>query len=173
VLDTLGIEPIAILHLRHPVEVIRSIHQRDGGDLLTHELRWLRHLIESENASRNCVRVWTSFEQLLDDWKMTAQSISRGLGITWPNEPEKVSHEAATVLQPQHRHFKVADDPAPLPLGPLTIRAWQAAQQGLDGHEAGARILFDEIRIPINEIDRLSFPTQEATPLLSAALAAE
>jgi ubiquinone/menaquinone biosynthesis C-methylase UbiE/glycosyltransferase involved in cell wall biosynthesis len=173
VLDTLGIEPIAILHLRHPVEVIRSIHQRDGGDLLTHELRWLRHLIESENASRNCVRVWTSFEQLLDDWKMTAQSISRGLGITWPNEPEKVSHEAATVLQPQHRHFKVADDPAPLPLGPLTIRAWQAAQQGLDGDEAGARILFDEIRIPINEIDRLSFPTQEATPLLSAALAAE
>ena len=92
---------------------------------------------------------------------MTAQSISRGLGIAWPNEPEKVSHEAAAVLQPQHRHFNVADDPAPLPLSPLTIRAWQAAQLGLEGDEAGARILFDEIRIPINEIDRLSFPTQE------------
>jgi hypothetical protein len=159
-LDALGIEPVVILHLRHPVETIRSIHERDGGDLLTHELRWLRHLIEAENASRNCVRVWTSFDQLLDDWKMMAESISRELGITWPNEPEKVSNEMANILRPRHRHFKITEDPAPVPLGPLTIRAWQAAQHGLNGDETGARILFDEIRRPINELDRLSFPTQ-------------
>jgi len=91
---------------------------------------------------------------------MTAQSISRGLGITWPNEPEKVSDEVANILRPGHRHFKITDDPAPVPLGPLTIRAWQAAQQGLNGDETGARILFDEIRTPINELDRLSFPSQ-------------
>jgi hypothetical protein len=161
VLDVLAIEPLVILPIRHPGEVVRSIHERDNIDPRTIEHLWLRSILEAEEASRGCVRVWTSFECLLDSWEITAESISRGLGITWPNELGKVSEEAATILRPRHRHFNITDYPAPVPLGPLTIRAWQAAQQGLNGDETGARILFDEIRTPINEIDRLSFPVQE------------
>jgi hypothetical protein len=161
VLDVLEIKPLVILPIRHPGEVVRSIHERDKLDTRTIECLWLRSILEAEEASRGCVRVWTSFDSLLDNWEITAQSISCGLGITWPNEIGKVSEEAATILRPRHRHFKITDFPAPVPLGPLTIRAWQAAQQGLNGDETGARVLFDEIRAPINEIDRLSFPVQE------------
>ena len=160
-LDVLGIEPLVILLIRHPAEVMRSMYERDGGDMLTHELRWLRHLVESEEASRTSTRVWTSLDQVLDNWEATAHSIAQGLGLVWPTEPQEVATEIANVVRKRHRHFRITDDPAPLPVGPLSTRAWQAALYGLNGDEASARALFDEIRLYINELDRLSFPHQE------------
>jgi hypothetical protein len=94
-------------------------------------LLWLRHLVESEEASRECVRVWTSFENLLGNWEATVESIALGLGIVWPNGPDKVAGEVANILRLRHRHYRITDDTIPVPLGPLTIRAWQAAQHGL------------------------------------------
>jgi hypothetical protein len=46
-------------------------------------------------------------------------------------------------------------------LSSLTIRAWEAAQRGLDGDEDRARALFNEVRKPIWDIDRLSIPHEE------------
>jgi hypothetical protein len=160
-LDVLGIEPFVILPIRHPAEVIRSVLERDGGDTRTHELRWLRHLLESEEASRFCRRTWTSFDRVLGNWSGTAKSIAEALGITWPIEPEKVSAEAANIVRIRHRHFLVTSDPVPLPLGSLTTRVWQAALSALDGAEGTALAIFDEVRTAINEIDRLSLPEQE------------
>jgi hypothetical protein len=161
VLDVLGIKPLVILPIRHPEEVIRSIHERDQIDPRTTELLWLRSLLEAEEASRACVRVWTSFERLLENWETTAQSVSDRLGIVWPNKLEKVATEVANFLRPRHRHHRFADNPTPLPLGSLTIRAWQAAQHALNGDEAAARALFDDIRKTVNELDRLNFPQEE------------
>jgi hypothetical protein len=161
-LDALGIQTLIILLVRHPVEVMRSIYERDGGDMRTHEFKWLRHLIESEEATRTCVRTWTSFDDVLNNWPATVRSISQGLGITWPNEPENVSTEVANIVRPRHRHFRITDDPVPLPLGVLATRAWQAALHALGGDEPSARGLFDEIRRTVNEIDRLGFPEQES-----------
>jgi hypothetical protein len=161
VLDVLGIKPLVILPIRHPEEVIRSIHERDQIDPRTTEFLWLRSLLEAEEASRACVRVWTSFDRLLENWETTAQSVSDRLGIVWPNKLEKVATEVANILRPRHRHHQYADDPAPLPLGSLTTRAWQAAQQALNGDEAAARALFDDIRKTVNELDRLNFSQEE------------
>jgi hypothetical protein len=162
-LDVLGIEPLVILLIRHPAEAIQSIQERDGGDLETHEIRWLRHLVESEDASRACARVWISFEQLLTNWEATAQSIADGLAVVWPNALEKVAGQVQDILRPRHRHHRVTDDPASLHLSPLTIRAWQAAQRGLEGDETAARALLDDIRTTITELDRLNLPQQEYT----------
>jgi hypothetical protein len=67
----------------------------------------------------------------------------------------------ANILRPRHRHHRYADDAAPLLLGSLTTRAWQAAQHALNGDEAAACPLFDEIRTTVNELDRLNFPQEE------------
>jgi hypothetical protein len=160
-LDVLGIEPLIILLIRHPAEVIRSVLGRDGGDTRTHELRWLRHLLEAEESSRFCRRVWTSFDRVLDNWSETAQLIAGALGFTWPIEPEKASREAANIVRTRHRHFRTTDDLVPFPLGILTTRAWQAALSALDGEESSARALFDEVRTAVSEVDRLSLPDQE------------
>ncbi len=161
VLDALRIEPLVILPVRHPGEVIRSIEERDQMDPRIAELLWLRSLLEVEEATRVCVRVWTSLEGLLEDWQRTVQSITDGLGITWPNEPAEVSDEVAEVVKPRHCHHRISDDPTLLALSSLTIRAWEAAQRGLDGDEDRARALFNEVRKPIWDIDRLSIPHEE------------
>jgi hypothetical protein len=160
-LDVLGIEQLVILLIRHPAEAIQSIQERDGGDLETHEIRWLRHLVESEEVSRACARVWISFDQLLANWEATVQSIADGLGVVWPNALEKVAGQVQDSLSSQHRHHRITDNSASLHLSPLTIRAWEAAQRGLEGDESAARALFDEIRTMITELDRLNLPQQE------------
>lgn len=93
----------------------------------------------------HCCRL-DQLDRLLENWETTAQSVSDRLGIVWPNKLEKVATEVAKILRPRHRHHRYTDDPAPLPLGSLTTRAWQAAQQALNGDESAARALFDDIR---------------------------
>jgi hypothetical protein len=90
-----------------------------------------------------------------------AQSVSDRLGIVWPNKLEKVATQVANILRPRHRHHRYTDDSAPLPLGSLTTLAWQAAQQAMNGDEAAARALFDEIRKSLHELDRLNFSQDE------------
>jgi hypothetical protein len=156
VLDTLGIKPLVIFPVRHPGEVIRSIQERDHVNPLTIELLWLRNLLEAEAATRRCVRVWTSFDQLLDQPETTARAITARLGIIWPNNQENTAIDMVDILRPRYRHHRIADDPAPFPLGFLTRRAWQATQYALNGDENGARTMFDEIRAALAELDHFS-----------------
>jgi hypothetical protein len=96
VLDTLGIKPLVIVPVRHPGEVIRSIHERDRIDPWTLELLWLRNLLEAEEAARAWRRVWTSFDQLRDNWETTARAIAEGLDLVWPNLHGLPAHHART-----------------------------------------------------------------------------
>ena len=114
---------------------------------------WLRYLLEAEEATRTCLRVWTSFDGLLDNWEGTVQSIADGLGIVWANPPESIASEVPKLLRSGHRHYRFSNDPAPASPGPLTIRAWQAALAALEGNETGARAGFDEIRESVTELD--------------------
>jgi hypothetical protein len=138
-------QPRVILAVRHPDEVIRSIEERNMIAPRTTELLWLRSLLEAEQASRSCIRVWTCFDSLLDDWETTAQRIADGLGLSWPNEPENVAGRIADILRPRHRHHRVTNGAASSSLSSLTIRAWQAVEHALAGDEAAARTVFDEI----------------------------
>jgi hypothetical protein len=160
-LDILEIEPLVVLLVRHPAEVIRSIHDRDGGDLRSHEFVWLRHFMEAEDASRATTRVWISFDHVLGDWGRTVNAISSQLGITWRTEPDKAASRVSAILRGRQRHYQVTNDPASLPLGSLTTRAWQAARHALNGDEKWARAELDEIRTAVDELDRLSLPQWE------------
>jgi predicted O-methyltransferase YrrM/glycosyltransferase involved in cell wall biosynthesis len=173
VLDALGMRPYVVLPVRHPVEVIRSVRERDCLDPATIELLWLRHVLEAETASRSCRRVWTRYDQLLRSWEATVQSIARGLDITWPNEPEHVRPMIDEFLRPRHRHHQIDKDPNSPLLGHLTTRAWEAVQHALDGNEAAAQMIFDEINRTLEEVDRMSFPSEEAAQRQLLALEAE
>jgi len=161
VLDTLGIKPLVILPVRHPGEVIQSIHERDRIDPWTVELLWLRNLLEAEEATRACRRVWTSFDHLLDNWETTAESIAIGLGIVWPNGEGKAAVDIQSILKPRYRHHRIADNRVPVALDDLTVRAWRAAQHTLNGDETTGQALFDEIRTAFSRLDRFSAPQQQ------------
>jgi len=170
VLDALGIRSYVVLPVRHPVEIIRSIGERDDLHPATTELLWLRYVLDAEKASRSCRRVWTSYDRLLHSWAPTVQSIASGLDIIWPNGADKVAPVIEKFLRPRHRHYQIDKDPDPLHLGHLTTRAWEAIQRGLDGNEAAAQMIFDEINATVEEVDRMNFPREEASQRRLVAL---
>jgi hypothetical protein len=160
VLDALGIRSRVILAIRHPGEVVPSIGERDKIDPRTIELLWLRSFLDAEEASRSCVRIWTSFESLLDDWERTAKRIADGLGLIWPNDLAQVCEQANDIVRARHCHHRITHVSAPPALTSLTTHAWQAAQYALSGDEAAARQIFDEIRSAMADLDYLSAPLQ-------------
>ncbi|MEP6147677.1 MAG: hypothetical protein ABJ201_09690, partial [Nisaea sp.] len=52
IIDELGVAPAYIIMLRHPLEVVRSLYQRDGLSDGRGMVLWLRHVIEAERATR-------------------------------------------------------------------------------------------------------------------------
>ena len=112
-LDRAGYASRVVIPLRHPSEVAASLKQRDGTDELTSELIWIRHMLEMEAATRHCPRVWTTYEQLLEDWWSVQATIASSLNVTWPNLPKAVAPEVDAFLAPALRHFDVGKEQAP------------------------------------------------------------
>ena len=151
-LNALGMRPRAILPLRFPGEVIRSISARDELSPEITELLWLRHMIEAEFHSRRCPRAWTSFDGLLADWRGETDRIAHATDLEWPVPPDTAAAGIETTLVGSLRHF---DPASAAPVGPLVQRVWDAAQRALAGDEAAARTEFDAVRAVIDELDRL------------------
>ncbi len=106
-LDRAGYASRIVIPLRHPSEVAGSLKRRDGTDELTSELIWIRHMLEMEAASRHYPRVWTTYEQLLEDWRLVQERIASALNVTWPNQAKAVAPEIDAFLAPALRHFDV------------------------------------------------------------------
>jgi hypothetical protein len=155
-LNRIGYASRVVIPLRHPSEVIGSLKLRDDADELTSELIWIRHILETEAATRRCPRVWTTYDELLEDWRSVQARIASTLDIAWPQPAQTVAPEINAFLAPALRHFNASEAPAPRELGPITSSIWQTLQAGLVGDEATLREGFDKIRAIIDEIDRLS-----------------
>src|SRR5262249_20969350 len=90
-LDRSGYASRVIIPLRHPTEVAGSLKRRDGTDERISELIWIRHMLEAEAATRDCPRVWTTYDQLLEDWGSVQTRISSTLDVVWPNLAQEVA----------------------------------------------------------------------------------
>jgi hypothetical protein len=84
----LGIRSAAILTLRHPLEVARSLQERDGTPPTEAVLSWLRHVLDAEFHSRGLPRVFVAYENLLTDWRHELDRAAKQLAIRWPSWPD-------------------------------------------------------------------------------------
>ena len=104
VFDRMSIEPRIIIPVRHPMEVAASLKRRDKFHVDKSVYLWLRHLVDVEIASRNVRRSFVLYDDLLNDWKGTANKLSDELGIAWPNSPNTVKSKVDAFLDVQLRH---------------------------------------------------------------------
>ena len=81
ILADLDISPVAVLPVRHPREVARSLARRDGFDARKAHLLWLRHVLDAEHHSRGVRRHVLSYEDLLKDWRREAGAIAEKTGV--------------------------------------------------------------------------------------------
>jgi hypothetical protein len=113
-----GIEPSAVIVVRSPVEVTRSLAVRDGLGEEHALLLWLRHMLDAEKETRSISRSFVSFQDLLRGWEPTARRIFQTSGLDWPDPPEPIGAEIAAFLRSDLRHHVVGLEglsvPAPL-----------------------------------------------------------
>ena len=103
-LAALGVQPAALLVLRHPDEIAASLLARDALPPAVAHLLLIRHLLEAETASRDMPRAVASYERVLEDPAVAFGRIAVDLGMLWPQPPAKCSKQLDAFLSPDARH---------------------------------------------------------------------
>ena len=94
-----------VLHvLRNPAEVRRSLLKRDPFTPLTADLLWLRYVADAERYSRETIRCWISYDQLMDNWPDTATRIATELELDWPVPIDEIRQTIDSEIDPKLRH---------------------------------------------------------------------
>lgn len=98
-LEAEGITPAIIIPIRHPDEVAESLERRDAMGIGYGHLLWLRHVLDAEAGTRGRKRLFTTYHELLSDWRSVMQSLSDHFNLIWPRRSFMSAAEADEFLQ--------------------------------------------------------------------------
>jgi hypothetical protein len=130
VLTAMGIEPRAVLMLRNPAEIARSLASRDGTTPAYAHLLWLRHMIDAERATRGMMRGVVDYDGMLADWRDALARMAPLAGRSgWQPDPGE-AEQIQAFLDPTLRHHRatMSDE-----LEQLLASIVAAVDQGLRG----------------------------------------
>ena len=103
-------DTIRILHIyRNPLEVAQSLAVRDSLSRDYSLLLWLRHNLEAEYHSRDMVRHFLSYADVLDNWADVTESASNSLGVSWPRMSSRVASEVQEFISYNLKHHDIPD----------------------------------------------------------------
>jgi hypothetical protein len=118
----------AILVLRSPADVARSLAARNGFEPDLSLLIWLRHVLDAEHDTRAVRRTFVRYQELLENWTSVAERISQDLQSPWPTR--SVVDDAEIDRFVSHRLCHHHGDPDIAGVAPAlsdwTRRAWTA-----------------------------------------------
>lgn len=104
VLRHAGIQPIIVLPLRNPRDVALSLKARNDFEPGFSNLLWLRHVLDSERATRGLPRCFTGYDDLLANWPRVVEHVRSRTGIAWPRYSAQSSAEIDSFLSDRFRH---------------------------------------------------------------------
>jgi hypothetical protein len=136
VLDSLDIQPMPILPLRHPAEVAASLEARDGLNPALGQIIWLRHVLDAERFTRHSPRVVTTFDSLLGAWQDVAQRIAERFDVRM--DGSATADSIGSFLSADQRHHA---ESAATPVLPAWVDETYRALLALEGGEAEPNIL--------------------------------
>jgi hypothetical protein len=155
-LAALGIGATAVIAIRHPGAVARSLARRNGISARTAGLLWLRYVLDAELFTRALPRVFVSFDGLLRDPAGVVARVGAALGVAWPRQPD-LGFVEARVAEPEHG--PVLDSA----YGDVWCRhAWQGLR-ALEQAPAAESAVLDRVRGQFEDACRLFAPAL-ATP---------
>lgn len=105
----MGIGYHCIIPLRNPLEVAESLKKRDGSSLEKSLLLWSTYMFETELYSRNCSRVFISFDRLLTETEKTMAHIGEAFGLDFPGLSANLVPITKEFLDPHLKHNNIAD----------------------------------------------------------------
>ena len=163
-LNNAGITLRVILPLRNPLEVMHSLQTRNGLSQIEAALLWLRYNLDAEYNTRDQIRCFVTYEQLLDGRVTCVRHIEGALDTNFPVPASDVAPQIENFLSEGLRHhtFKTTDV-----VHNDVTRGWVSdAYAALlilceNPQSEHARVTLDRVR---NALD-------QATPMLIAAIA--
>jgi hypothetical protein len=159
VLARLKIEPLAVIPIRHPLEVAASLQRRDGFGEGVALLLWLGHFLAAEHDSRDLRRCFVTYDQILADGPGTAERVGRILAVPWPRPPKQAAPEIAAFLSSSLRHHALGDGSvlARPDLPRQITETYRWALQAASGKAPRTTIL-DQLRDEISRTEPLFAP---------------
>ncbi|ARS28388.1 sulfotransferase family protein [Sphingomonas sp. KC8] len=106
VLNSMGIEPVVIHTLRHPLDVAHSLQRRDGFLISKGVLLWLRYMLEGERGTRGLRRFFTTHDAIMTNPADFIEKSQDALKVYWPRNSEKVQREITRFLSDDLIHHK-------------------------------------------------------------------
>jgi hypothetical protein len=106
IFDELGIEQVAIHPLRNPVEVARSLERRNDFLMSKGILLWLRYTLDGERGTRGMRRLFTTFDELMENPAGVIRRSQEILDIYWPRNSDKARREISSFLSADMRHHR-------------------------------------------------------------------
>jgi hypothetical protein len=114
-----------VLPFRHPRAVMISLVRRSGMSADAAYLLWLRHVLDAERATRDQLRIFIAYEELLACPASVLGRAASGLRLLASPPSEAVCEEAARKIKPalQHGADGIANA-APIPAA--MVRAYES-----------------------------------------------
>ena len=100
----------AVLPVRNPLEVARSLQRRDNFAVSKSVRLWLRHVLDAEYHSRGMSRYFLSYEGLLQDWRHHVDRIAQHTGVAWPDRSARAEAAVDQFLTLELYHERVTWD---------------------------------------------------------------
>ena len=139
VLDSMGINQVAIHTVRHPLEVIESLKKRDNLNAFRASLLWLYYNIYAEISTRDMPRFFTSYDEILNNEVQFIDKSQSILNVFWPRNSSSAKREIANFLSAsaRHHHFDMSDmDSLPPYSSELVGRAYSILRSWADNGES-------------------------------------
>jgi hypothetical protein len=99
----------AVLPLRSPLEVARSLNRRDGLGVSWGCLLWLRHVLDAEVETRAMPRAVLDWSRFLGDRRGALTRAANQLELVWPNGSESAFADIDELVSPDMRHHTATE----------------------------------------------------------------
>jgi hypothetical protein len=155
VLQSEGINPAAVLVLRNPLAVARSLRARDRIEVDLSLLIWLRHVLDAEFHTRPVRRTFVRYQEVVEHWRSVAGRISRDLEIPWPSGTLADEAEIDRFVRSDLRHYQDELDSSDVsPVVGEWLRRTSAALQQLQDDDVSHVAAFADLDAVRLEFER-------------------
>jgi hypothetical protein len=140
--------------IRNPVEVAKSLHERNGFDLSHGQLLWARYMLDAEFHTRGKRRAVVSYAMLLEDFRSAVTRIAKAADL--PIDIAQVDVGAIDeFLAPDLRHHKELDEAGVAGEAPSVTDTYRILNSWSEGQSESAAD-YDKLDSLRNELDQIA-----------------
>jgi len=104
VLKELGVDFSIIIAIRNPIDVSKSLRERNGfSDSKTFGI-WFNYTIHAIRMSKEIPNFIMHYDKLIDNWESVLQNCAKNIGLPWPDDTDKLRARMNEFIRPELRH---------------------------------------------------------------------